>query len=139
VPIVDHHDYVLLGEGHRIAFTLSEGPQDHKILHHATVPQLLLDGVCVVWASLLKESLEVVCRWSCLVLATTCGSHDTRHAGATHFLVVAVIAIDRSCDPLMPLLASLLATPGALFSALDANVRQHPLPLIGVTSLLPGA
>jgi hypothetical protein len=30
-----------------------EGPRDHEILHHAAVPELVLDEVGVVWARLL--------------------------------------------------------------------------------------
>jgi hypothetical protein len=67
------------------------------------------------------------------------GGHNTRHAGAAHFLIVATIAISQNYAPLEMLLASLLTTLGALFSVLDGDVGQQPLPLIGITSLLPGA
>jgi hypothetical protein len=93
----------------------------------------------VVWASLLEESLKVVCRRSCLTLAATYGGCDTCHSGATRFLVVAAITVGHGCDPLKMLLASLLATLGALFGVLDGDVGRHPLPLIGVASLLLGA
>jgi hypothetical protein len=52
------------------------GPRDNEILHHVTVPELMLDGVHVVWAGLLKESLNVVSRLQGLALAATCDSHD---------------------------------------------------------------
>jgi hypothetical protein len=79
----------------------------------------VLDGVCVVWVRLLKESLEVVCRQSCLALAAAFDSHDTRHVKSARFLVVISIAVGRNNDLLKTLLASLLVTLGALFGVLD--------------------
>jgi hypothetical protein len=69
-PIVDHHDCVLFGERHYVTFarvfiefhTPSEGPQDHEIIHHVVVLELVLDGVCVVQSGLVEQSLKVVCR-----------------------------------------------------------------------------
>jgi hypothetical protein len=79
----------------------------------------------------------VVCRRPCLVLAAACGGRDTRHTGATRFLVVAAITVGHGCDPLEMLLVSLLAAPRAIFGVLGGDVGRHPLPLIRVTSLLP--
>jgi hypothetical protein len=94
----------------------------------------VLDEVYVVWASLLKESLEVVCKRLHLALADVSGGHRTCRAGATRFLVVTTVGCGP--DPLKTFLASLLATPRALFSALDGDVRR-PLPLIGA-AITPG-
>jgi hypothetical protein len=95
-PIVHHHDHIFPGEGHCVASTQvflefpnpSVGPRGHEIPHHVIDLELVLDGVHVVRAGLLEESLEVVCRWSRLVLATVCGSHDVPHVKAVCFLVV---------------------------------------------------
>jgi hypothetical protein len=83
----------------------------------------VLDGVCVVWASLLDEALDVVYGRPHLALAAACGNHDAHHAGATHFLIVATVVIGRGCDRLKMLLAPLLATHDALLGILDGNVR----------------
>jgi hypothetical protein len=99
----------------------------------------VLEGIHVVWASLLEECLEVVCRWLHLMLAATYGDRDTPYTGATLFLVVIAIVVEHDYDPLETLLASLLATPGALFGVLDSDIERHPLPLILVASLLLGA
>jgi hypothetical protein len=116
-PIVDHHNNVFFEKGHRVALvgglvafhTSGEGPQGHEILHHATVPELVLDGVGVVWASLLQEILKVIHGWSCLMLATTCGGRGAHHVGVVFLLVVAAIVADHVCGPLTVLLAPLLA------------------------------
>jgi hypothetical protein len=62
----------------------------------------------VVWAGPLEKSLEVVCRWSCLVLATKHGGHDAPHAEAICFLVIVVISHNHNPlrAPLRPLLAA---------------------------------
>jgi hypothetical protein len=39
---------------------LVEGTRGHETLHHATIPELMLDGVGMVRASPLKELVEVV-------------------------------------------------------------------------------
>jgi hypothetical protein len=44
---------------------LGEGSQGHEALHHAAVLEFVPDGVGVVWASLLKEHLKVVCGRPC--------------------------------------------------------------------------
>jgi hypothetical protein len=130
-PIVDPHDCVLPRDMHCIAsirvfiefHTPNEGPRDHKILHHVVVLELVLNGVCVVWAGLLKESLEVVCRRSCLVLATACGNRDVPHAKAACFLVVATIIAVCGRNPLRTFLAPLLAALGIM----DGDVEWHLL------------
>jgi hypothetical protein len=68
VPIVDHHDHIFPKEGCHTSSTWVffllpipvEGPRGHEIFHHVVVLEPVLDGVCVVWAGLLEESLEVV-------------------------------------------------------------------------------
>jgi hypothetical protein len=52
MPVIDRHDYIFPGEGCRTSSTrvffvflvLHEGCRGHEILHHATVPELVLDG-----------------------------------------------------------------------------------------------
>jgi hypothetical protein len=130
-PIIYCLDCDLLGEGHQIAFirdfielhSMGEGPRDHEILHHGTVPKLVLDGVRVVGEGLLEELLKVVCRRSCLALANACGSHDAPHAGAACYLIVAAFVVGRDYYPLRTLLAPLLAALGIL----DDDVRWHLL------------
>jgi hypothetical protein len=71
VHIINHLDNVFPGERHHVApswvfvkfCTPGEGPQDHETLHHVIVLEFVPDGVLLVWAGLLKQSLEVVCRW----------------------------------------------------------------------------
>jgi hypothetical protein len=124
-PIVDCHDSVLPGERCHIVIiefhALREGPQDHEILHHAAVPELVLDGVHMIWASLLEEPLKVVCRQPHLVLAATYGSPDAHHVGAAYLLAVATIVFGHGCDNLKTLLVPLLATLDAL-GVLDGDV-----------------
>jgi hypothetical protein len=80
MPIVDHHDRVFSRKGRRVTLieglvnfhALGEGPQGHEILHHAAVPELVLDRVSVVRDGLLQEPLKVVCGWSHLTLTTAC-------------------------------------------------------------------
>jgi hypothetical protein len=62
VLIIDCHDHVFSGEGRRAALfevivgfhASCEGSRGHEILHHAIGPELLLDGVGMVWARLLQ-------------------------------------------------------------------------------------
>jgi hypothetical protein len=84
----------------------------------------VLDGVHVVSTGLLKDLFEVVCRWPCLALAVTCGGHDVPHAEVTCFLIVAIVIVDCSCNPLRMLLVPLLATLSALLGVLDDDVRR---------------
>jgi hypothetical protein len=76
----------------------------------------------LVWAGLLEESLEVVCRRSCLALAAACGSRDAPHTEAACFLNVAAVIVGRGCSPLRMLLAPLLAT---LVGILDGDVGRR--------------
>jgi hypothetical protein len=85
VPIVDCHDCIFPEEGHRVASapvflefsTPGEGPQGHEVLHHIAVLELVLDGLWVVRAVLLEESLKVLYWRPHLTLATVCGWRDT--------------------------------------------------------------
>jgi hypothetical protein len=81
----------------------------------------------------------VVYRWPCLALAAVCSSHNTPPVGAAYFLVVVTVVVDRGCNPLRTLLASLLTTLGALLGILDSDVRHCLLVALGVASLLLGA
>jgi hypothetical protein len=129
-PVVDHHNHVFYGKGHRVALTgdlidfhvSGERPCGHEILHHATVLELVLDWVGVVRASLLKELLEVVRGRLRLTLASACDGHDVHHNGAACLLVDAIIIVDRGCGLLAALLAPLLATLGAHFGILDDDI-----------------
>jgi hypothetical protein len=129
-PIVDHLDHILPGEGHRIASAqvflrlpvLGEGPRGHQILHHGTVLELVLDTVRMVHAGLLEESLEELCRRSCLALATIHGGCDMLLVGAVRFLVIIAVIVNHSCNPLRTLLSPLLAALGVLHGVLGSNI-----------------
>jgi hypothetical protein len=68
-----HHDGVLFGEWCYIAPIGSfvglgapnEGSQGHEASHHTAALEFVPDGIGVVWTSLLKEPLDVVCRRPC--------------------------------------------------------------------------
>jgi hypothetical protein len=81
------------------------------------------NGVYVVWADLLEESIEVACRLSCLTLVAMCGSRDVPHARAIRLPVVAVIVVDHVRSPIRMLLVPSLATLGALQGAVDGDIR----------------
>jgi hypothetical protein len=89
-------DFHASGEGHR----------GHETLHHASVPELVLDGVGVVRASLFKKLFEVVCGWLRLTLAAACDHHGVLHVGATYLPIDATVVI--GCSLLVTLLAPLL-------------------------------
>jgi hypothetical protein len=101
-----------------------EGSHGHEILHHVVVAGLVLNGVSMVWVSLLEEHLKVECGWPRLVLAATYDSHDTHHTRAARLLVVATIVVDRGCGLLKTLLVPFPAAPCTLPSILDGNVRR---------------
>jgi hypothetical protein len=81
VSSIDRHDCVFLGERSRITparvfielCTPGEGPLGHEAPCHAVVLELMHDGVCVVWAGFLEETLEVVRRRSRLILVAVHG------------------------------------------------------------------
>jgi hypothetical protein len=105
-----------------------EGPQNHEILHHAVVPKLVLDGAHVVWASLLKKHLEVVCGQLCLVLPAAYHNNDAHDVRAACFLTVATVITGLFLPPLAPSSMSWMAMSD------DASLL-----LLGVAPLLPGA
>jgi hypothetical protein len=126
-PIIDRHDRIFPRERHRITLAWDflgllvpdEGPQGNEILYHATVLELVLDGVRMVRAGLLKKSLEVVCQRPRLVLATARGGNDALHVRVVCFLVVIIIVIvGRGHNPLRAPLSPLLATLGILDSGI---------------------
>jgi hypothetical protein len=90
VTIIDRHDHVFSEKGCRVTLVRDlidfhasrEGPQGHETLHLAVVPQLVLDAVGMVHASLIKEVLQVVCGQPCLMLIAACGYHSALHVGA---------------------------------------------------------
>jgi hypothetical protein len=126
------HDGVLLEEWHRIApvgpfiklGAPSEGPQGHEASHHAAVLKLVPDGVCMVWTGLLKEPIEVICRWPYRVLVTVHGGRDASHIGASHLQVAAVITAGRGRGPLRALLAPLIAPLDALQGTVSSDIRH---------------
>jgi hypothetical protein len=116
-PIVDHHDCIFSEKvccvtliRDLVNFHVSgEGSRGHEILHHVVVPELVLDEVGVVWASLLNDLIEVIHGQTLLTLSTACDGRGVHHDEATRLLVVATIITDRGCDFLMALLSPLLA------------------------------
>jgi hypothetical protein len=87
----NHHGGVLFREQCCVARSFirlgapGEGSQGHEALHYETVLEFVPDRVGVVWASLLKEPLEVVCSQPRRAPTVTCGGRDVPHARATHF------------------------------------------------------
>jgi hypothetical protein len=77
----------------------------------------VLDGVHMVWAGLLEESLKVGCWWTRLTINTVPSGHDVLLARATRLLVI----VGRDCYPLRASLSPILATLGALLGALDGD------------------
>jgi hypothetical protein len=116
-PNIDCHECVLSWERHHVALVgvlvefhaLSDGSRGHELFHHVAVPEFVLDGVGMVWASLLKRLLKVVCGLSCLVFAAACDSHGVHHARAACLLAVATVIVGRGYSLLKALLARLPA------------------------------
>jgi hypothetical protein len=133
VPIIDHGDRIFSRKWHRVTLfedllnfhASGEGHRGHEILYHATVPELVLDGVSMVRTSLLKELLKVVHGWSHLMLAAACDGCGTHNAGGTRLIVDAAIVADRNCGLLMALLVPLLATLGTLPDILEDDTRRR--------------
>jgi hypothetical protein len=73
----------------------------------------VLDGVCIVWAGLLEESLKVVCQWSCLVLDNAPDGRDILHIVVVRFFVIIIITIaGRGSNPLRVPLSPILDSHG---------------------------
>jgi hypothetical protein len=68
-----------------------EGSRGHEAPHHAVVLEFMPDEIGVVWASLLKEPLEVVCGQPCRALATVHGGRDAPHARVACFLAALLL------------------------------------------------
>jgi hypothetical protein len=144
--IINCHDYIFPGEGHNVAPTWvlielrtpGREPRDHETHHHVTVLELVPDGLHVVWAGLLEESLEVVGRRPHLTLVAVCGSRDAPHVGAAHLPIVAVIVVGCGRSPLRTLLAPPIAALGAMPGFWTATSDDASLLLLGVASLLLG-
>jgi hypothetical protein len=102
------------------SLVLGEGPRGHEIIRHVAVLELVLDYVCMLRACLLKKSLEVVCWWPCLALATACSSRDVLHVGVIHFLFI-IVVVGHGSNPLRVPLSPLLAALGILLGALDGD------------------
>jgi hypothetical protein len=131
VPFIDYHGCTFPREGCSASstwvflglFVPSERPRGHEILHDAIVLELVLDRVCMVWAGLLKESIDVVYRWSHLALDTTPGGHDVLRVRVVYFLVYVIVS--HGCNPLWAPLSPLLAALGNLLGALDDDAGWH--------------
>jgi hypothetical protein len=131
---IDHHDCVFSEERHHVATawvfiefrTPGEGPQDHEILHHAAVLELVPNGLRVVW----EGSSEVVCRWPRLMLVAARSNHDAPPARAACLLIVVVGC---RCGPWGRCLR-LFLPPLVPWMATSDGVS---LLLLGVASLLP--
>jgi hypothetical protein len=109
-----------------------EGARDHEALHHVTIPELVLDVVCMVGTVLLEESLEVVCRWPHVALDATSDGHDALLVGTVRLLaVVIIIMAGGGSSPLRTPLLPLLDVLGILHGALDGAT----LLLLGTISL----
>jgi hypothetical protein len=78
----------------------------------------------VVRVDLLEESLEVVCRWPHLAFDNVSSNHNILHVKVVHFLIIiiVVIIVNRSYNPLRAPLLPLLATLGVLLGTLDGDV-----------------
>jgi hypothetical protein len=88
------HHAVLIGD--LVDFHSSrEGPRGYEIIHHVTVPELVLDGVGVVWVSLFKELLNVVHGRSRLAVAAARNLCGAPYAGAACSLIDAAVVISR--------------------------------------------
>jgi hypothetical protein len=74
----------------------------------------------MLWASLFKELLKVVCGWPPLALAAACNLRSMAHTGATCSLVDAAIVVSRGL--LAALFSNLLATYGTLHGILDGDI-----------------
>jgi hypothetical protein len=114
-----------------------EGPRGHEIIHHVTVLELVLDYVCMLRACLLKKSLEVVCWWPCLALATACGSRDVLHVGVIRFLFI-IVVVGHGSNPLRVPLSPLLAALASFLVPWMVMLDGATLVLLGATSLPPG-
>jgi hypothetical protein len=99
VTLKNRHDGILFGEWCCVApvrsfiglGTPGEGFQGHEDLHHTAVLEFVPDGVGVVWASLLKEPLEVFCRHPHQAPTALHGGRDAPHARAAHFQTMVLI------------------------------------------------
>jgi hypothetical protein len=91
------------------------------------VLELVSDGVCVVWVGLLEKPIEVVRRWPHRTLVATRSGRDAPHVGATHLLVVAIIAVGHGHSPLKALFAPLVAAFDALLGAVSGDIRRRLL------------
>jgi hypothetical protein len=77
----------------------------------------------MVWAGLLKESLEVIGRQPCLTQVTVHGSHHVPHARVACLPIVVIVVVGCGHSQLRTLPTPLLATLGALPGALDGDVE----------------
>jgi hypothetical protein len=94
----------------------------------------VLDGVRVVWASLLEKPLEVFCRRPRRTLVVVLSGRDAPHAGAARHPVVTVVVAGHGRSPLKVLFAPLLAAFYALLGAVSGDVEWH---LLIATQCLP--
>jgi hypothetical protein len=92
---------------------------------------LVLDGVCMVMADLLKESLEVIYLRLHVLLDAASDSRVALHVRAVHLFVIIIVAASYGSDPPRMLTLPLLATLDVLQGALDNDARWCHLTAIG--------
>jgi hypothetical protein len=130
VPIVDCHDHIS-GEGHRISLiwdfiefhASGEGSQGHEFLHHAAVPELVLDGGKRCLGTPPRGASQSGTLAAAPSDCRCCGSRDVHHTRAARLLVVATIVVDRGCGLLKMMLAPFPTALGTFPSVLDGDVR----------------
>jgi hypothetical protein len=97
-----------------------EGTRGHETLHHVAVPELVLDEVGMVRASLFEKPSEVVCAWPCLTLAAAFYHRGVLHARAACLPADAIVVVGQCL--LATLLAPLLASLGAILGILGGDI-----------------
>jgi hypothetical protein len=102
-----------------------EGSRGHEAPHRAVVLEFVLDGVDVVWISLLKEPLEVVYRHPCRQPAAARGGRDAPHARAAHFPAAVLIAVGHGRSPWRALLALLVTASDVVLGAVSCIIERR--------------
>jgi hypothetical protein len=82
------------------------------------------DGVCVVWAGLLKKPLEVVCRRPHWTLIVAHDSRDAPRARDARLPVLAIVVAGRGRSPLKELFAPLVAAFDVLLGIVSGDVGR---------------
>jgi hypothetical protein len=93
-------------------------------LHHATVLELVLDAVGVVWKGLLKNPLEVICRCPQPASVAMRDGQDLSHTRTTCLPAVVIDMAGHGHSPYRALLTPLVAAIDAILGAISNNVRR---------------